>query len=888
MKERLDQLRAMDSAAFMALPASSFSPIPKESVPDPEELAMASSPYTNLNGYLPHAEGERRRKEMLEVATMLEERYRVLLPPDRVRRAPEPSESASRSQVQSRDGNDSETDHTSVIGEKLRLRLPARSSTSTTPAPSPAAIKPTIKKPRPSGSSKQSSVIRILRPIVLTPSPPSPSPSRSHGEGSPLSPSPSPTIDMDISSPESTPPPPSPIPRVPIVLHQIPIHNQASLVAPRIRPDVPLSNHGAKAIGIMSEQQNSTFSEHQRAFAPLEQETPVTPSDQETPVTPPDQEMLVTPPDQETLITPNEQERLPALPDQERPTIPEPEKSPTPYQERPIHDQESLHDQELLHTLPEQERLSTPELERRSTSPKPENLNTLDQERVPSPPSPDRLRTTPEREKSITPTYRRSLTPLVQDQSVTLDREKSAPPLEQERPVTPEPLSPPPEQERLTMVEPEKLPTPTPPVPERLTTPLADVTDQDLRDSLPEDESSHRASIGPPMTDVEESEEVGAGEMSVWAESEVPAPQNEPEPEPEPEKEEVDIESEADKMDVEQDETVRLGPAVTEPAVVVTEPAVVTTEPAVVVTEPAVVATEPTVVVTGPAVIADATMDAIPDTDQTVLADVPMTKASASSGPTVVEQTHVSVSEVGLNLGRPVTPEQRPRTESVDIEEQMPFPTTILSISAPRSRARKRARLDSSLQSNEVASAPVRALRVPKNHVTYIGASGEVEVTASAIIKAAVHRTQRDATRHLNAFGVLVPNAIIQMGPPFELPEWVFPPLSPAESEHAHGDFDSIEDFELNPKVPSEQVTPSLQARPVIAIETEHKASMKVNSSTVEKEPVAADYTPSIEVDPVGPIVQPTRQSGPKNKTPLPPPPEACEEDTVSLGDDDI
>ncbi|KAF8808083.1 hypothetical protein BYT27DRAFT_7037173, partial [Phlegmacium glaucopus] len=83
MKERLDQLRAMDSAAFMTLPASSFSPMPKEAVADPEEVAAASSPYTNPNGYLPHTEGERRRKEMLDVATMLEERYRVLLPPDR-------------------------------------------------------------------------------------------------------------------------------------------------------------------------------------------------------------------------------------------------------------------------------------------------------------------------------------------------------------------------------------------------------------------------------------------------------------------------------------------------------------------------------------------------------------------------------------------------------------------------------------------------------------------------------------------------------------------------------------------------------------------------------------------------------------------------------------
>jgi len=850
MKERLDQLRAMDGAAFMSLPASSFSPMHKEAVANSAEIAAASSPYTNLNGYLPHAEGERRRKEMLDVATMLEERYRVLLPPDRVRRAPEPvlSESASRSQVQSRDGDDSETDQVSVVGEKFRLRLPARSSTSTTPAPSPAAIKPTIKKARPSTSSKQSSVTRILRTVVPTPSPP-PRPRAEVSEASPLSPSP--TIDMDISSPEPTPPPPSPIHTVATLLPQTPISNQASVVEPST-PDASLSNRAAKASGIVSEQQNFTSPEQKRPFALPEQELPTTP------------------PDQEMLVTPDEQERPPAPSDQKSANIPEPEKSPTSRnQEMPIHDQD---------ILPEQEKCSTLEPDGRPPSPEPENFIILDQERLPSLPAPDRLPTsleraksvapwrrrsltpsvrdrlvTPElekllppseRAKSVTPRHRRSLTPLVRDTLVTPEPETLAPPLERERPVAPERSPTPPERERTTTPEPEKLPTPL--VSEE-PTPLVDVTDQDLQDGLPEKEPYNKKSIEPRM-DVGESEKVETrDEMSVRAESEVPAPQNEPE--------KVDIESEADKMDVEQDGTV--GPI---PPVVVTEQAAFT----------------------------DATMDAKQDatpTEQTVLPDVPIPQESADSGPTVAEQADIPVSEAGPKLGQPVTLEQRPRTESVDIEK-MPSPTPISSISAPRGRARKRARLDSSVQPNETVSAPVRAPRVPKNHVTYIGASGDLEVTASAIMKAAVHRTQRDVTRHLNAFGVPVPNAIIQMGPPFELPEWVFPPLSPAESEHTHGDFDAIEHLELDPKVSSRQVTPPVQA--------DLKESMELNPDVIDmdsKEPVAADYTASIEVDPVESTIQPTRQAGPKNKRPPPPPPppepETDEEDAVSLGDED-
>ncbi|KAF7968125.1 hypothetical protein HWV62_20116 [Athelia sp. TMB] len=88
LKERIEQLRVMDGAAFLALPASQFSLVPAntsaESIagasddPDADDIA-ASHP----NGVAGYREGERRRTEMLEVAMELEERYRTLLPPDR-------------------------------------------------------------------------------------------------------------------------------------------------------------------------------------------------------------------------------------------------------------------------------------------------------------------------------------------------------------------------------------------------------------------------------------------------------------------------------------------------------------------------------------------------------------------------------------------------------------------------------------------------------------------------------------------------------------------------------------------------------------------------------------------------------------------------------------
>ena len=87
LKERIDQLRAMDSSAFLALPSSDFLPA-RHATPGPsgqQQVSEASEDVdaSNLHGAAAYHEGERRRKAMLETALQLEQRYRTLLPPDR-------------------------------------------------------------------------------------------------------------------------------------------------------------------------------------------------------------------------------------------------------------------------------------------------------------------------------------------------------------------------------------------------------------------------------------------------------------------------------------------------------------------------------------------------------------------------------------------------------------------------------------------------------------------------------------------------------------------------------------------------------------------------------------------------------------------------------------
>ena len=87
----------MDGSAFLTLPASLFRPpgtptsqegdgsVNGPIVVDSEtDTGLHDLPGIHVNGAALHNEGERRRKEILETAAGLEERYRVLLPPDKV------------------------------------------------------------------------------------------------------------------------------------------------------------------------------------------------------------------------------------------------------------------------------------------------------------------------------------------------------------------------------------------------------------------------------------------------------------------------------------------------------------------------------------------------------------------------------------------------------------------------------------------------------------------------------------------------------------------------------------------------------------------------------------------------------------------------------------
>ncbi|KZT08718.1 uncharacterized protein LAESUDRAFT_648565 [Laetiporus sulphureus 93-53] len=85
LKERIEQLRAMDTTAFLSLPAFDFPPPSDSDVHfDPEDApGFAEMAGVQIHGTAAYLEGERRRKAMLDVALSLEERYRTLLPPDR-------------------------------------------------------------------------------------------------------------------------------------------------------------------------------------------------------------------------------------------------------------------------------------------------------------------------------------------------------------------------------------------------------------------------------------------------------------------------------------------------------------------------------------------------------------------------------------------------------------------------------------------------------------------------------------------------------------------------------------------------------------------------------------------------------------------------------------
>ncbi|KAF9647438.1 hypothetical protein BDM02DRAFT_3187960 [Thelephora ganbajun] len=97
LKERIEQLRGMDGSAFLTLPVSLFRPPGTSTsqegdgsvnepivVDDDIDTGLQDLPGIHVNGAALYNEGERRRREILETAAGLEERYRVLLPPDKV------------------------------------------------------------------------------------------------------------------------------------------------------------------------------------------------------------------------------------------------------------------------------------------------------------------------------------------------------------------------------------------------------------------------------------------------------------------------------------------------------------------------------------------------------------------------------------------------------------------------------------------------------------------------------------------------------------------------------------------------------------------------------------------------------------------------------------
>ena len=202
LKERIEQLRGMDGAAFMTLPASAFSPAPPGG-DDNEE--PPTSPFPAMNGGIYHPEGERRRKEMLDIALKLEQRYTYLLPPERPRKVPEPS---SSKEAESRDESDDEQG--SGMGfrkesvPKLQMHT-AKSSASSSSAPSPAALKSAVPRKSWGPEPRQSPYpVRNLRrnsspANAVSAQPVLPS------EGLPEPRSPSPEI--DVEGPEIPPPP---------------------------------------------------------------------------------------------------------------------------------------------------------------------------------------------------------------------------------------------------------------------------------------------------------------------------------------------------------------------------------------------------------------------------------------------------------------------------------------------------------------------------------------------------------------------------------------------------------------------------------------------------------------------------------------------------------
>ncbi len=172
--------------AFLTLPAESFTPKPLEE--EDAELPSISASGFHINNPSLYKEGERRRREMLNTATTLEERYRILLPPDKKsypkKRNKESQKKAPRQSIEIRvseevqseweeneveEGveNQHETEGADVFlpeevlyNEKpvtLTIKVPPRvTSTAPTPVPTPPAM--------PAPSTKAATEVKSVPP----------------------------------------------------------------------------------------------------------------------------------------------------------------------------------------------------------------------------------------------------------------------------------------------------------------------------------------------------------------------------------------------------------------------------------------------------------------------------------------------------------------------------------------------------------------------------------------------------------------------------------------------------------------------------------------------------------------------------------------------------
>jgi hypothetical protein len=155
LKERIEQLRAMDGSAFLGLPAASF-PLPS-GVVQVEDRRDASPAAIHVDGTIVCNEGERRRQEMLEVAYILEDRYRTLLPSDK-KNYFDQKKASRQSSVNIPPSSDIHPQDEPIVNGRspaailptkastslvLKIKMPKQSSfppsTSGTPAPKPTA-----------------------------------------------------------------------------------------------------------------------------------------------------------------------------------------------------------------------------------------------------------------------------------------------------------------------------------------------------------------------------------------------------------------------------------------------------------------------------------------------------------------------------------------------------------------------------------------------------------------------------------------------------------------------------------------------------------------------------------------------------------------------------